>query len=558
MKNQICKISLFALILASSVSMPVDARVTVKSNNTRSHSEAYEYAAAIRAQQQYMNQNGNVVTTASDAGNLPVTVEDKKLADSILNNTAENVNMADLEACSMIYPTGVFKWAVPESGIRQNQTPQCVAVVELRDANSNAVLATTTLAAGDMMKCNIDMFPQNGWLSALTQVELPADEAPTLEQVEAVMNQEQKQNAGVKIAAGALITGIAANLLAPKAAGNDKLFGTNETALAATAGGLATGAGLAAASVYSGKVAGDTIKSTAVNAASGMVVGNMMAGASGSDDIVATTKCKTDSGEFLCVAGNLSKTKKGSTFADWRKDGVYINKDTRTVFRCENKKCEPQANILTNIYVKLKGQNESKSFYSLKEEDKNNIQPYVLNDDASGFVEFDNTNSEKTDRFYEVSSATITDGTKTHAYAVCSGDVRDKMLGYKDWDKELASKCKDFYYRNSDGSVGSKFEAEQDVTFSFEPSSRDASDGALVDLSNQARTKGTLIGTAAGGAMGGFAGYQGAKDEVTQRWLAEQRAYTDSLTNFYCATGTRFLSQYNSYAEIPNYTKSEQ
>ena len=64
-------------------------------------------------------------------------VSDKQLAAEISNNTAQGVTISDLEACSLIYPGGVFKWAVPESGVRRNPTNQCVAVVELRNMKTS-------------------------------------------------------------------------------------------------------------------------------------------------------------------------------------------------------------------------------------------------------------------------------------------------------------------------------------------------------------------------------------------------------------------------------------
>ena len=95
---------------------------------------------------------------------------------------------------------------------------------------------------------------------------------------------------------------------------------------------------------------------------------------------------------------------------------------------------------------------------------------------------------------------------------------------------------------------------KKSVTFdgkNFEPVYLDAEDGGLVDMDNKARLTGTLTGAGVGGAMGAFSAYQGAQDEITQRWLAEVQAYNDSLNKFYCATGSRFLSRYNDETIIP-------
>ena len=125
----------------------------------------------------------------------------------------------------------------------------------------------------------------------------------------------------------------------------------------------------------------------------------------------------------------------------------------------------------------------------------------------------------------------------------------NKAFGYKTWD-ELKSKNPKIYKRYVGGGVGDLIENE-DALNNFKPSFRDADDGALIDLSNQARAKGTIVGTAAGGALGGFAGYQGAQTEVSERWVSALREYEDSLSNFVCFTGGRFLSKYNDYADIP-------
>lgn len=113
------------------------------------------------------------------------------------------------------------------------------------------------------------------------------------------------------------------------------------------------------------------------------------------------------------------------------------------------------------------------------------------------------------------------------------------------------------YARNSDGTVGSIIENETNdegeivAEFHFTPSSRDSDDGGLIDMSNQARAKGTIVGTAAGGALGGFAGYQGAKTEVSERWTTAVREYEDSLSNVVCMTGNRFLAKYNDDVIVP-------
>lgn len=570
MRERIYKTSLFALVLACATAMPVDAAVKTKNSN-RSYASGYQQVNAMRYQQEYMN-TASYATTASATANLPVAVDDQNLANAILNNES-TVNVSELEACSMIYPNGVFKWAIPESGVRKNPTSQCVAVVNLIDANTNAVLATTTLAAGDTMKCNVDSFPVSGMIADLRfgKIEVPADAMPTEEDVIAVMNEEQKQNAGLKIAAGAIIAGVAGNLLAPKEAGakQGKIpLGTGATQLRDTAIGAAAGAGIMAASTYSGKLAGDTIKSTAVNAASGMLIGNMLGGANGGDSIVATTKCTigNSKAEYDCIIGNIEQISEGTWTTE---DKVYLTSgENAPILECEEKdgnltKCEPASKLrLLDIKVEAEGNNGP---FLLKDVLKNESDKlrrtvrYTEKTNTDNSKEFEKCENGCGDNkpYFKIVSGTKTTGKKTRAYAVfVNGALPKKAFGLQNDDIDFTKA--NFYYRNSDGTVGEKIADGNDSKNRFTASSRDAEDGGLIDLSNQSRAKATIVGTAAGGALGGFAGYQGAKDEITERLLAAQREYEDSLTNFVCMTGARYLAPYNGYAEIPDFKKPEQ
>lgn len=548
MRERICKISLFSAILACVSTMPVDAAVKTKNSN-RSYAGAYQQLNAMYGQQGYATE-----TTTAAVANLPVMVTDEKLANSIVNNEVGAPSVSDLEACSMIYANGDFKWGTPEYGI--NRDPQCIAVVELRDANTNAVLASTTVGAGQSIKCNIDSFPGGSYnMSALSRVELPADTAPTMEDVVAVMNEEQKQNAGLKIAAGAIIAGVAGNLLAKQdtsKTGDSKIpLGTGKNQLLDTAVGAATGAGIMAASSYTGKVAGDTIKSTAVNAASGMLIGNMMAGANGGDSVITTTKCSVNGIEHDCVVGNYETYGEEIRSKD---DEFYIVKPDGSGLRlCEFKNekytCTSESQGIGGIQIKTKEYSQT----SVPLEEYKKIGAEVLEkwkpaESHPDLFEKDNSQQGNENMYFEVVKAKKVIGTK-HAYAVFENTKLNKAFGYKTWD-ELKSKNPKIYNRYVGGGVGDLIENE-DALNNFKPSFRDADDGALIDLSNQARAKGTIVGTAAGGALGGFAGYQGAQTEVSERWVSALREYEDSLSNFVCTTGARFLSKYNDYADIP-------
>lgn len=597
MKNKICKISLFSAILACLVGQDALARVNVKKTGAGNYASAYNQVNAVRQQAAYMEEQQYLATTASATDTLPVAVDDPELARSIMNNTSTMVSAVDLDNCSMIYPNGVFKWGVPESGIRKTPAQQCIAVVELRDANSNNVLATTTLAAGDSLKCNIDSFPEAGWQNALGQVELPADEAPTMADAEAALNQEQKQNAGIKIAAAALVGGLAGNFLGPKEAGNNKMLGTGKGQLTGTAIGAVSAAGIMAASTYSGKVAGDTIKSTAVNAAAGAVVGNMAAGASGGEAVLEIKKCKikpagsastgTDAQskdasssqseiELDCIPGKLRKSGESELYR-YTQDATEVHVinykgEVRTITlnagTINDEYTNKPSDFLTNMYIGGKAKSEMKNtdwenlsvcYRYNPEADKNEPKWSYVSSNCTGKQNDPNV-------FYIIDSGNM--GQDIRAYAVFDTHISDKMFGWKlsDWEGfQQQYQPSAYYQRNSDGSVGSFIEyriaidktTNQEVQnksdqLNFRPVGRDAEDGGLVDMTNKARMKGTLTGAGVGGALGGFTGYQGAKQEVIERWEAATREYNDSLTNFYCATGKRFLSSYNSYAEIPS------
>lgn len=618
MTNKICKISLFSAILACIANMPVSARVNVKSNSNRSYSDAYNQVMSQQQQQAYYDATATHVATASDTGSLPVAVDDKKLAEAILNNTSETIRKADLEACSMIYPNGVFRWGIPESGVRNNGQSQCVAVIELRDANSNAVLATTTVAAGDSMKCNVDMFPQHGLFPAISKVELPADNPPTMEDVEKVLNQEQKQGAGFKIAAAAIISGVAGNMLAPKQAGDSKLFGTSKTQLMDTAIGATAGAGIMAASTYSGKVAGDTIKSTAVNAASGMIVGNMAAGMAGGNTVLDIERCVVDGVEKDCIPGKLQEY--GTEYA--YKDGlekVYFINAKGDFYACKPdgagkyKDCSHATRLLA---ITFNGVNNTIEYYdslskgttsstswgeSNANKSSNTGQNMYLSISPNDQYTFEKENNYMKQGSAQDSYFLVRTGKESkssqRAYAIFDNHIDRKAFGYTVGDfnvnKDGNFSNPVYYSRNADGTVGiclqkcpgqssssvqtttTKTETTTTVTtttttqsgattttvatdnFQFTPMGKDASDGGLVDLSNEARAKATLVGTAAGGALGGFAGYQGAKSEIEQRWVDAVRVYNDSLSNFVCMTGGRFLAQYNDSFQITEMKKEE-
>lgn len=578
MKN---KISLISVMLVCCINTPVDAKLTVRKSG---YVDAYNQVLQVRQQ----NQNANQMT----ASNLPVDVEDSTLAQEIIDNTSATTNMEDLQNCASIYPNGAFKWAVPESGYLQGGDATCVAVVDLIETNSQKVLATTTLAAGDTMICNIDMFPQSGWRPALGNVVLPADNPPTMAEVEKVMDEEQKQNAGLKIAAATILTGIAGNILMPKTAGDDRLVGTNKTQLIGTAVSGAAGGGLMAASVYSGKKTGDMIKSAGLNAASGAVMGNIASGQNGKGSALSIKKCtiehENSKEEKDCVAGYVYKKTDKDTYKQGNDNILYLINSNESVFKCtgidvdkctdygeenpnncisddgEFYKCEPYTHKIFDVVLtngaKLKDKDDAKNkdsifsdadCYELQENNK------FKADKQDNPVTGEGTTYKY---YYLISSATINTSNAERAYAVFNSRIPTKIFGYTDFD-DLGTGY-ELFRRNSDGSLGSQFTGSRDE-YRFDPLKLDATDDAIIDFGNAARAKDTMIGAGTGAAMGALSGYQGAKQEIEERWMAATREYADSLSNFACKTGTRFLSQYQPKESqdpimIPSMPKSKQ
>ena len=209
----------------------------------------------------------------------------------------------DMEKCSMIYPDGEFAMARPTLGRGMGGATTCTAVVEMRAIGagpngSDAILARANLAAGDAVECNISQFPDATYLPAAGEIEFPADAEPTIDDVIKIMNDEQKQNAGIKIAAGAILGGLGGNMAGANEPGSDGLLGGGKAKTQSTIIGALGGAALMAGNAYTGKVAGDTILSTGVNAAAGAVVGNIVATG---DPVLRIEACTVDNKETKCL-----------------------------------------------------------------------------------------------------------------------------------------------------------------------------------------------------------------------------------------------------------------
>ncbi|MDW2974886.1 MAG: hypothetical protein R8M70_02430 [Alphaproteobacteria bacterium] len=492
----------------------------------------------------------------------------------------------EMQQCPMIYPGGEFVWARPTVGRGVGGAATCTAVVEMRAVGaglngSDAVVARANLAAGDSVLCNISHFPKATYLPAAGDFEFPADTEPTPEDVVAVLNAEQKQNAGLKIAAATILGGLSGNIAGKNEPGNDGLLGGGKSKTSGTIIGALGGAALMTGSVYGGKVAGDMILSAGVNAAAGAVVGNI---SPGGDSVLRIEPCTVDGRQVKCLWGYIEEYE---TATD--KTTAYVSKNNPKRFMVcsptENKagaeseeKCEYKNLNTTGATIK------GCDFYEPKRSDKGDIDL----EDIFASDKFECANAEskhcyKEGKMEELMSDYCEDSADiwiklegdiaiiSSKKAAMVVDVKDKPLGWKksEWSKFVESFGSnevvgrtgkgtatyldvDFLNNSTGDKKDNKQILLQDVEDFFSPDDQDSDEGSFIELGNKARMKGTLTGAGVGGTLGAFSAYQGAQREIEARWVSAVQEYKDSLQKVYCVTGTRFLSQYNDAVIIPS------
>ncbi len=559
-------------------------------NASRSYAAGYQQVNAQREQiaaAAAAAATPTATTQSADAEtNLPVRVANRELAQKLSRGeTDSRVSIATLDSCAMVYPNGEFAWDSPTVGNGAGGASTCVAVVELRGYQmgldgSDAVLARANLAAGDAVKCNISDFPEFSYTTDAAQVTFPADNEPTRADVVQVLNAEQKQNAGLRIAAGTVIGGLAGNAAGKNEIGSDSILGGGKHKTTGTIIGALSGAALMAGNAYSGKVAGDTILSTGVNAAAGSMIGNI---AASGESVLRIEDCKIPSitekpksnqekSDTSNNTGSASATASASASATtddkpaepqnknskclWgviRKStalsgkNAYYNTGDETTLVCNSDDTGCKQETLLNIkleaypnkdieavakegFEKVKADSAKQFYLTEKNEMKNGANP-----DSAMYA--------------KISSATIATGTQIPAMIA---DVNDKAFGYKrsDWAKLKTDLSGHTILGRTSSGAGYALDGEYSIS-DFYPIMVDASDGGIIDFGNKARLKGTLIGAGAGGALGAYAGYQGAQSDIENRWVTAVREYKDSLQKIYCATGKRFLGYYNDEIVIP-------
>ena len=541
------RLSFLSVFVALGLMPSVSGAAIRVGNLSRSNAQGYQQVNEQRYQQ--TTASVAVEPTVQDS---PISGTDARLASQILpGDVSAPMTLNQLETCKLIYPNGTFEWARPTIGMMAGAEPTCTSVVELRVIGQglnggDLVVARANLAAGDSFECNIYNFPEMSWTDDAGNVTFPANKEPTVEDVKKVMDEEQKQNAAVKIVGGIVLGSLLGNMIGDNEPGKDGLLGGGRDKITTTVAGALGGGGLMAASTYSGKVAGDMILSTGINAAAGAVVGNM---AASGDSVLRIEKCVVDDTENTCLWGYLEQTnnlKEGET--------GYISVTNIYDFKvCDATECK-SANLTgrqVEGYENIKNV-KNNELYTLKEmyseqfghaENKYCFEEKKMKD-------FGNCHKEDAPVYVELKDAKYV---AKRVPAMLVG-IEEPAFGYKtaDWEENK----KDYSNNRIVGRAGngdvttlaSGIDAKLDM---FKPMEREASDGGMIDLSNKARLKGTLTGAGVGGAAGAYTAYQGAQSEIDERWVSAVREYKDSLQKFYCGTGTRFLSFYNDITVIP-------
>lgn len=483
------------------------------------------------------------------------------------NGNTTTISDTQMDACNAIYPGGTFDWTRPTMGMHAGNAATCSSYVELRAYNGGGtsynVLATGYLASGDAVRCNIDSFPDITVVGR--DFTYPADAAPTMEDVERVMAAENKANAGFKILATAVVGGLGGNLLGK----GDDGFGTNKEKLKTTALGAVGGAALMTASTQINDYkTGSVILSTGTNMAAGAVAGNVMASG---DEVLQIDNCPEKIGkEEKCIYGTVSTGESKKVESDTEQttttnSTVYVyDRKNRYAYECTRygkstyyEQCHriqlsnlafegidecngTDANISKDCEAKLAALSGDKT-YKLRDDTKT-----ILN---GGKLE-QASDSDKGD-YIKIKSAQ-TAGSRTGAVIKLAGEYKN-IFGYKreDWRDRGNKNSK---IKIADGETvydlygkpinGKKID-------NFTPAYKSVSDGSVIDFNNAARTKSTMIGAGAGGALGALSGAAGADAAINERYLTALREYEDSLSNIVCYTGARYLAKYNEVIIIP-------
>lgn len=563
---------LYYCFLAAMIGLPMATNAEIaRWNSSRSYADAYRQVTAQRQGTQQPTETGAATKAATAAAELPVRVADTNLANKIAaGESGTEVNMDTLQQCALIYPDAKFEWITPTLGVLAGTKPMCTAIVELYAFGAgkngeNVVVARGNLAAGDAFKCNISEFKPELWLPAAGTVVFPTDNEPTLEDVTEVMNQEQKQGMGLKIAAGTVLAGVAGNILGDNEPGKDGLFGGGKSKVISTLTAALGGGAIMATSALTGKVAGDMIESAAVNAMMGAVVGNI---ATSSREVVRIEKCRDGSGTVTdCLIGYILEYDN----IDTDTHGIFVRENDAEAFLI----CEyaTGSDCPTNIGTCYKDCTSKRVHVNNSTFEVGDGKEYVTNNytikqmAADKFSKIDDQYKYVYRDYKMISKGDAGDvGGEEKIYVMVNHGVTpvksikpaaifgygDKAFGIKEdnWKSHAGSKQVCLF----DKATGEVHDCKSGILDQFEPETVTSSDGEVIDMQNKARIGTTLTGAGAGAGLGAFSAHQGAKNEIQERWTAAVREYKDSLQKFYCWSGNRFLAFYNDTVIVPTMT----
>ncbi len=552
MKNKIAFYSLLTAIVGL-IDTPHNVYAAVHVNNAaRSRAEAYNSVSAYQSQK------------ITDADSLPVRVADSELARKLIQgDTSIHVTFTDLNNCKATFPTAEFAWDKPNVGLSSNKDDQCVGVVkmygyQMGPGGSNLLLATANLPLDGTIKCNISEFPESGYATGAGQITFPADNEPTMDDVKRAMDREQKQNAGLKIAAMALTSGVIGNMVGKNSDNSGQMFGTNKEKIVSTAIGATSGAALATIGAYSGKVAGDAIVTAGTAAAGGAILGNITASTnSDASNKLRIEKCTIDGDEKTCLWGYAIETKN----SDQKNESLFHNLTLNKSY-----KCNPQGKKCTTVKlfnaIAIDGAIANKSIDSLNQDD---IKRSV-NDQIKYKIYTDQKDKDCSDKFECISKApTETEdiAIKNDVIIKVTAAIKEKsipaMINFSvgntfsglttaDWRKKYRATYERKYYNRQTGT-----ELSLTANYEFEPMTIGADDdhGNIIDLNNKARLGATIKGAAFGAGAGALTGIQGANQEISERYVSAVAEYNGSLQKIFCQSGDRYLGKYNDTVEIP-------
>ncbi len=533
------------------------------SNAARSRADAYNQVNQMIAASQSQQ--------ITDENSLPVRVADADLARKLIQgDTSIHVTFTDLNNCKETYPAAEFAWDKPNVGLSSNKSDQCVGVVrmygyQMGPGGSDALLATANLPIDGSIKCNISEFPESGYTTYAGQVTFPADNEPTMDDVKRAMNRESKQNAGLKIAAMALTGGVIGNMVGNNPENPGNIFGSNKEKIHSTAIGATSGAALAAASAYSGKVAGDAILNAGIAAAGGGIIANISASTNPDSNKLRIEKCTIDGKDTTCLWGYALEIESGNDAFN-----MFYDFNSHVSYKCNNelKECEQIQLHDTELLQPISNKSgtvskiEKINIDDLKANLGRNERYYIhtdINDSkCSGGIKICLTQIQPSN----------VDNDKLPLILKVKGNIIKKkipaMIEYEDGNtffgknKASWSEYKDKHingtvYGRQAGGIQIPLLGNYNID-NFEPMTIGADDdhGNIIDLSNKARLGDTVKGAAAGAGLGALSGIQGANTEISERYVSAVAEYNGSLQKIYCKSGERYLGKYNDIVEIPN------